>query len=214
MHLSASVLLTTVHSKVVVLLLLIYCQLLLPLWGSVFVPCFVVHCFVSFLVLQSSWWGRESWLLYLVGLPGALCLLLFCGVMFLVVPWVGLQCVIVVFPDHNHLLFCGNFCKQFRSRSGRHQKFFWKKLILKLIRRWQKWIQNNPACLELTLFSPWEIFHAFLSSADFFQNQFFFEKFFQEYHQSVKQIESRSGPTLCWAWSGSTLFAKVISRGH
>ena len=26
---------------------------------SVFVPCFVVHCFVSFLVLQSSWWGRE-----------------------------------------------------------------------------------------------------------------------------------------------------------
>ena len=29
------------------------------------------------------------------------------GVMwlFLVVPWVGLQCVIVVFPDHTHLLF-------------------------------------------------------------------------------------------------------------
>ena len=31
------------------------CWLLLPLWGSVFVPCFVVHCFVSFLVLQLSW---------------------------------------------------------------------------------------------------------------------------------------------------------------
>ena len=42
------------------------CWLLLPLWGSVFVPCFVVHCYVSFLVLQSSWWGRESWLLYFV----------------------------------------------------------------------------------------------------------------------------------------------------
>ena len=36
--------------------------------------------------------------------------------------------------------------------------------------------------------------HAFLSSADFFQNQSF-ENFLQEYHQSVKQCESRSGPT-------------------
>ena len=25
--------------------------------------------------------------------------------MFFMVPWVGLQCVIVVFSDHNHLLF-------------------------------------------------------------------------------------------------------------
>ena len=25
---------------------------------------------------------------------------------FLAVPWVGLQCVIEVFPDHTHLLFC------------------------------------------------------------------------------------------------------------
>ena len=24
----------------------------------------------------------------------------------LVVPWVGLQCVIMVFPDHSNLLFC------------------------------------------------------------------------------------------------------------
>ena len=28
--------------------------------------------------------------------------------LFLTVPWVGLQCVIVVFPDHTHLLFCGS----------------------------------------------------------------------------------------------------------
>ena len=60
------------HSKAAVLLLLIRCWLLLPLWGSVFVPCFVVNCFVSFLVLQSSWWGLESWLLYCVCLPGIL----------------------------------------------------------------------------------------------------------------------------------------------
>ena len=42
----------------------------------------------------------------------------------------------------------------------------------------------------------------------------FFEKFFQEYYQSVKQFGSRSDPTFCRAWSGSKLFAKVISRWH
>ena len=31
-----------------------------------------------------------------------------------------------------------------------------------------------------------------------FQN-LIFEKFFKEYHQSVKQIGSGSGPTFCWA---------------
>ena len=39
-----------------------------------------------------------------------------------------------------------------------------------------------------------------LLSAGSFQNQF--RKFFHEYHQSVKQFGSRSGPTLCWACSG------------
>ena len=32
------------------------------------------------------------------------------------------------------------------------------------------------------------------------------------YHQSVKQFGSRSGPTFCRAYSGSKLFAKIISR--
>ena len=40
----------------------------------------------------------------------------------------------------------------------------------------------------------------------------FFKKFFQERFQSVKHFGSRSGPTLCRSWSGSKLFAKVISR--
>ena len=39
------------------------CMLLLSLRGSVIVLCFVVRYFMSILVLQSSWWGRESWLL-------------------------------------------------------------------------------------------------------------------------------------------------------
>ena len=53
-----------------VLLLLTLCLLLLPLWESVIVLCIVVRCFMSIPVLQSSWWGRESWLLCLICLPG------------------------------------------------------------------------------------------------------------------------------------------------
>ena len=64
---------TSVHSKAVVLLLLTFCLLLLPLWESVIVLCFVVRYFMSILVLQSSWWGRESWLLCLICLPGVSC---------------------------------------------------------------------------------------------------------------------------------------------
>ena len=41
-------------SILVVLLLLTFCSLLLPLWESVIVISFVVRCFVSILVLQSS----------------------------------------------------------------------------------------------------------------------------------------------------------------
>ena len=53
-------------------------------------------------------------------------------------------------------------------------------------------------------------FMLLMSSADFFKINLF-KKFFQEYYQSVKQFGSRSGPTDCRSWSGSKLFAKVIS---
>ena len=43
-----------VRSKAVVLLLMTFCLLLLPLWESVIVLCFVVRFFMSILVLQSS----------------------------------------------------------------------------------------------------------------------------------------------------------------
>ena len=62
--------LAAVRSKPVVLLLLIYCLLLLPLCESVIVLCFVLRYFMSILVLQSSCLGKESWLLFLVCLPG------------------------------------------------------------------------------------------------------------------------------------------------
>ena len=52
--------LAAARSQAVVLLLLIRCWLLLPLWDSVIVLYFVVRYFVSILVLQSSRWGRES----------------------------------------------------------------------------------------------------------------------------------------------------------
>ena len=54
------------------MVLLTFCLLLLPLWESIIVLCFVVRYFMSILVLQSSWWGRESWLLCLICLPGVL----------------------------------------------------------------------------------------------------------------------------------------------
>ena len=53
-----------------VLLLLTFCLLLLPFWESVIVLCFVVGYLMSILVLQSSWWGRVSWLLCLIRLHG------------------------------------------------------------------------------------------------------------------------------------------------
>ena len=42
----------------------------------------------------------------------------------------------------------------------------------------------------------WVIFHTFCRLLIFFKFNFF-EKFFQEYHQSVKQFGSRSVPTFC-----------------
>ena len=57
--------------------------------------CCGVHCFVSCPVLQSSW-GGGSWLH---------CLLDVMLLYFSMLLWVGLQLVIVLFPDHTHLLY-------------------------------------------------------------------------------------------------------------
>ena len=51
-----------------------------------------------------------------------------------------------------------------------------------------------------------------MSSADFFFK--IFKKFFQEHYQRVKQFGSRSGPTFCWSWSWSKLFANAFSRSQ
>ena len=71
-----------VRSRLVALLLLTCCLLLHPLWGSAVVLCFVVRCFVSVLVLRSSWLGRETscfaWFVFLV--PCGCCVALSRGI--------------------------------------------------------------------------------------------------------------------------------------
>ena len=78
----------------VVLLLLKCCLLLLPLWESVIVLCFVVRYFMSILVLNHLD-GEERELVALLSLS-SLCLV-FIVLPFLAVPWVCLQFVLWYF---------------------------------------------------------------------------------------------------------------------
>ena len=84
-----------------VLLLLTFCVLLLPLWESVIVLCFVyiiyVHSSIAIILMGKrelvALLNLSSWCLVTVEL------------LFLAVPRGCLWFVIVVFPDHTHLLF-------------------------------------------------------------------------------------------------------------
>ena len=75
-----------------VLLLLTFCLLLIPLWESV-----IVLCFVEIILMEKreliALLNLSSWCLVMVER------------LFLAVPRGSLQFVIVVFPDHTHLLF-------------------------------------------------------------------------------------------------------------
>ena len=64
-----------------------------------FVLCIIVRYFMSLLVFLM---GKRE-LVALLSLS-SWCLVIVVG-LFLVVPWVCLQFVIVIFPDHTHLLF-------------------------------------------------------------------------------------------------------------
>ena len=85
-----------------VLLLLTFCLLLLPLWESVIVLCFCcallyVHSSIAIILMGKrevvALLNLSSWCLVMVER------------LFLAVPRGCLQFVIVVFPDHTHLLF-------------------------------------------------------------------------------------------------------------
>ena len=93
-----------VRSKAVVLLLLLtFCLLLLPLSESVIVLCFYctllyVHSSIAIILMGKrelvSLLSLSSWCLVMVER------------LFLAVTWACLRFMIVVFPDHTHLLFC------------------------------------------------------------------------------------------------------------
>ena len=74
--------------------------------GSVFGPFFNMQYYVYFLVLQSSWFGRERELVALFWLSYWCLVTVSVLWVFLTVPWVGLQGVIMIFSDHAHLSIC------------------------------------------------------------------------------------------------------------
>ena len=106
MHLSPPVALAAVRSKAAVLLLLTCCLLLLPLWESV--NCSMFCCTLLYV--------PSSFAIILMGkreLAALLNLSSLCPLMverlFLAVPQGCLRIVIMVFPDHTHLLFLNWF---------------------------------------------------------------------------------------------------------
>ena len=54
--------------------------------------------------------------------------------------------------------------------------------------------KKNARLIWVKFFAPWEIFHAFLSSADFFQNELF-RKILSGLPPECQTIRPRSGPT-------------------
>ena len=68
------------------------------------------------------------------------------------------------------------------------------------------------SCIRINSSHAGEFCMLFCHQWIFYLKLTFSKNIFQEYHQSVKQFGSRSGLTFCRVWSGSILFAKVISR--
>ena len=105
MHLSPPVALAAVRSKAMVLLLLIYCLMYFPLFVGalcLYLFCYALLCVHSSLAIILK---RKRKLVALLLLSYRCIVTINVLWLFLTEPWVGLQCVIVVFPDHTHLLF-------------------------------------------------------------------------------------------------------------
>ena len=109
MHLSPPGGLSCCRSKAVVLLLLTFCLLLLPLWESVIVLCLLLYVHSSIAIILM---GKRE-LVALLNLS-SWCLVMV-EQLFLAVPWGCLRFVIVVFPDHTHLLFLVINSKRFQT---------------------------------------------------------------------------------------------------
>ena len=93
-----------VHSKAIVLLLSIYCLMYFQLFVGVL--CLSLFCY-ALLCVHSSFaiiLKRRRKLVVLLILSYRYIVTVNVLWLFLMLPWVGLQCVSVVFPDHTHLL--------------------------------------------------------------------------------------------------------------
>ena len=95
---------TAAHSKMVVLFLLIYCFVCLPLFVGVLCSSLFWYALLYVLFSFAIILTRKRELIDLLLLSFGCLVTVNVLWLFLMVPWVGLQIVIVVFPDHTLLL--------------------------------------------------------------------------------------------------------------
>ena len=122
MHLSPLVAWAAFCSKAMVLLLLIYCLMYFPLFVGVL--CLSLFGY-ALLCVHSSFENhlieQEKAGCYAIIVLQMHCYYINVLWLFLTVPWVGLQYVIVVFPDHTHLSQCMRFPTMLYVRSAKPQ---------------------------------------------------------------------------------------------
>ena len=111
---------------------------------------------------------------------------------------------------------------EFNNASARRALVDWYLSLFIMCKAWHQYNERPRALALLNLpqvnrFSHWHnnvhphsiltlcllgTFACFCRLLIFFFQINFFEKFFQDYHPSIKHFRSRSGPTFCQAWSG------------
>ena len=120
-----------------VLLLLIYCFMYFPLFMEVLclsLFCYALHCVHSSFAIILK---RKRKVVALLLLTYRCIVTVKVMWLFLTVPWVGLQCVILVFPDHTQFLFkrkslllhmlCMTVANQLQSlQTVNHCSFAWQ----------------------------------------------------------------------------------------
>ena len=106
----------------------------------------------------------------------------------------------------------GKEVRQFFSRGGMNGNCYWNSMSMINTQAISLGPKVHPCRKELYVYfffihtvlvfnltlCHWEIFSGFFCRLLIFLKIYFFEKFFQEYNQSVKQFESRSGLRFCW----------------
>ena len=98
-----------------------YLSLVVGFWVGL---CLGMHYFVSFLVLLSSWRGRES-----RGCFAYIVFLISCPWLFLTVSWIGVQCVIVVIVVFSDLLLSRLKCKTGESSIVALVGYTWRVIL-------------------------------------------------------------------------------------